>query len=151
MIVKSPAIQTTVNIVNESVSSIFTKEDVLKLIDNINIGVEIEKERIVEQEVEAALKASSTNQVVLTQDQISTLNDMIYGDIESQLDQMRSGDVVDCDTAEFSLNYNNQVELNSVDIDTSSILRKVTERTREVIEKYIKYINLPVEVMLGVE
>jgi hypothetical protein len=151
VMIQSATIQAVVNQVNDSVSSIFTKEDVLKLIEGMQQGIDREKELLVEQEVEAVIKASSSNQVVLTQDQISALSDKIYDDIDRQLDQIRSDDVVDYDSAEFSIDYNNRVVLDDVDIDTSSILRKVTERTREVIENFIEDISLPVKVVLEVE
>ena len=44
--------------------------------------------------------------------------------IESALDQ-NSSDLVDCDSAEFELNYDNRIELNCADVNVSEIMDHV--------------------------
>jgi hypothetical protein len=52
--------------------------------------------------------------------------------IETVLDR-NSRDLVDYDSAEFELNYNNQIELTSVDVNVDEIMEHVTD----VVDSYI--------------
>ena len=52
------------------------------------------------------------------------LAEEIANRIESALDQ-NSSDLVDCDSAEFELNYDNRIELRSADINVSEIMDHV--------------------------
>ena len=52
------------------------------------------------------------------------LAEEIANRIESALDQ-NSSDLVDCDSAEFELNYDNRIELNCADVNVSEIMDHV--------------------------
>jgi hypothetical protein len=52
--------------------------------------------------------------------------------IERCLDN-NSSDLVDLDSAEFDLNYNNQIELNRVDVNISDIMEHVTA----IVDEYV--------------
>ena len=57
----------------------------------------------------------------MTQD----LAEEIANRIERTLDN-NSSDLVDCDSAEFELNYDNRIELNRADVNVSEIMDHVT-------------------------
>lgn len=56
-------------------------------------------------------------------------------EIESALDY-NSGDLVDTDTAEFSLNYNNTIELDRVEINVRDVMEHVTAKMELVLEAF---------------
>jgi hypothetical protein len=85
--------------VRQSVSSIFTKEDVLYLIEKIEVG---------------------SSRVITTQ-QINDAIDEVVNWAERRVDNL-----IDLNSAEFELNYNNQIELTGVEIDVEC-LRNVLE------------------------
>ena len=143
--IKSQTIDAVVNQVSNSVSSIFTKEDVLKLIEGMNYGIEREKEVLVEQEVEAAIKAAGSQAVALTEDQIKGLTEAIVDEIESSIESMDNEDIVDFDSAEFNIDYKNKLSLHCIDIERSNIIRAATEDIQKQIIGYLDYIALPVK------
>ena len=85
--------------VKHSVSSIFTKEDVINLINSIE---------------------ESKGRVITTQ-QINDAIDEVVNWAERRVDNL-----IDLNSAEFEVNYSNQIELTGVDIDVES-LRNVLE------------------------
>ena len=56
-------------------------------------------------------------------------------EIESALDY-NSGDLVDVDTAEFSLSYNNQIELERAEINVRDVMEHVTAKMQLVLEAF---------------
>jgi hypothetical protein len=56
-------------------------------------------------------------------------------EIESALDY-NSGDLVDVDTAEFSLSYNNQIELERAEINVRYVMEHVTAKMQLVLEAF---------------
>ena len=56
-------------------------------------------------------------------------------EIESALDY-NCGDLFDTDTAEFSLNYNNQIELERVEINVREVMEHVTAKMELVLEAF---------------
>ena len=56
-------------------------------------------------------------------------------EIESALDY-NCGDLFDTDTAEFSLNYNNQIELERVEINVRDVMEHVTAKMQLVLEAF---------------
>jgi hypothetical protein len=68
----------------------------------------------------------------LTQD----LAEDIANRIERTLDHNSSGcDLVDCDSAEFELNYDNRIELRSADVNVSEIMDHVTACLEEFVKE----------------
>jgi len=84
--------------VKHSVSSIFTKDDVLKLIESI------------EQE-------QQTNQVY---DLIKKLQDL-QENISYKFQNLNSDEVVDYDSVEFSIGYNNRIEVEDVSLNVDNL------------------------------
>jgi len=141
--IKSQTIDAVINQVTNSPSSIFTKEDVLKLIERMNYGIVIEKEVLVEEEVEAVIKAAGSQAVTLTEDQIEGLTRVIIDNIESNIEGMRNEDIVDYDSAEFNIGYNNKLSIDCIEIDRSNIIEEATSDIQEKIISYLDYIALP--------
>jgi len=84
--------------VKHSVSSIFTKDDVLKLIESI------------EQE-------QQTNQVY---DLIKKLQDL-QENISYRFQNLNSDEIVDYDSVEFSIGYNNRIEVEDVSLNVDNL------------------------------
>ena len=86
--------------VRQSVSSIFTKEDVLYLIEKIEVG---------------------SSRVITTQ-QINDAIDEVVSWAERRVDNL-----IDLDSAEFEISYTKQIELTSVEIDVESLRNALEE------------------------
>ena len=84
--------------VKHSISSIFTKDDVLKLIESI------------EQE-------QQTNQVY---DLIKKLQDL-QENISYRFQNLNSDEIVDYDSVEFSIGYNNRIEVEDVSLNVDNL------------------------------
>ena len=63
------------------------------------------------------------------------LADEIANKIERSLDNNSLNDLVDCDSAEFEINYDNRVELIAADVNVSGIMDHVTACLDEFIQK----------------
>ena len=115
-------IQETVASVQNAPGSIYTREDVISLLNKI----------------EAPASTGKIDQQV-----VKDLFDAIKEEIKDNARNLDSSDVVDTSTAEFSLNYN-EVQLDSVDIDTDNIADAVVRGLYDTIEEF--FINLSDEV-----
>ena len=111
-------LQDTVASVQNAPSSIFTKDDVLNLLN----GIEIPKEAVINP---------------LTDFQIRSLIKMIHETIQDNSNDLDS-DCIDRDSAEFTLNYNNTIELDSVGFDSDSVVNTITNDLEDVIEKWFE-------------
>ena len=98
--------------VQNSVSSIFTKDDVLNLISSI------------EQE-------QQTNQVY---DLIKKLQDL-QERLTYNLQNLNSDDVVDFDSVEFSISYNNRIEVDGMNINVDNLTEVVENGIGELIDE----------------
>ena len=102
------------------------KEQLIAQLEGVKVlstQVDIDKVIALIQQLESEKKGG------LTQD----LAEEIAERIESVLDN-NSSDLVDCDSAEFSLNYDNRIELDNVDINVSEIMDHVAS----VLNRFIK-------------
>jgi hypothetical protein len=93
------------------------KEQLIAQLEGVKVlstQVDIDKVIALIQQLESEKKGG------LTQD----LAEEIAERIESALDQ-NSSDLVDCDSAEFELNYDNRIELNCADVNVSEIMDHV--------------------------
>ena len=110
-------IQQAVASVQNAFPSIYTKDDVIKLLESIVI--------------EPSEQVASG----LTKSQIEELCKRVVAQVKENADNLDSSDVVDTSTAEFSLSYN-EIQLDSVDIDTRNIVDEVVNGIGDVIEEY---------------
>ena len=100
--------------VNECMSSVFTKEDVLNLLQSI----EMKKENLVTKEM-----------------LVTFVTDYIEKQVE-QLDYIR--DILDLSSAEFELN-GNEITLESVDVDTRDLTRNILGEIDEAVDTFLNY------------
>jgi hypothetical protein len=112
-------IQQAVASVQNAFPSIYTKDDVVKLLESIEIE---------------APKSSSVN---LSRDQINDLCREIVAQVKENAENLDS-DCIDKDSAEMSMGYSNTVELDSVEFDTSVIAREVVCGIGDVIETFFE-------------
>lgn len=97
--------QEAITQVNECISSVFSKEDVIKLIEQIN------NTPLDEQLIEDVLKG---------------FNNKIYH-IED--------DIIDYSSAEFSISYDNKLELECVSIDRDLIMDQLERVFKDITDK----------------
>ena len=104
--------QNVLEVVQNSVSSIFTKDYVLKLIESI------------EQE-------QQTNQVY---DLIKKLQDL-QENISYRFQNLSSEEVVDFDSVEFSISYNNRIEVDGVNLNVDNLTEVVEDSFSSLIDE----------------
>ena len=100
--------QEAITKVNECISSVFTKDDVIRLIEQIEEG----------------------NNVALTETQI----DEISANIKRELINMNTEDIVDFDSVEFDIEYGNRIQLHNIDVNYSNIEEAVEGELRSYAE-----------------
>ena len=61
--------------------------------------------------------------------------DKVMDIVEKSVNSLRTRDIVDFDDAEFELNYNNQVELTDVRVDTEYIINDIREALENIFEE----------------
>lgn len=91
-------IQNSIDRVSNSFPSLFSKEDVIKLLTDLNAEMQ---ENIPKQEIE---------------------KDMLLTSFREMLSEKDWDNVVDTDSIELSLNYNNQIEVERVPIDEDTLI-----------------------------
>jgi len=103
------------------------KEQLIAQLEGVKVlstQVDIDKVIALIQQLESEKKGG------LTQD----LAEEIAERIESSLDN-NSSDLVDCDSAEFDINYDNRVELRAADVNVSEIMDHVTACLDEFVKE----------------
>ena len=113
------SIQEAVASVQNAFPSIYTKDDVVKLLTSIEI----------ESPKESSYK--------LSQDQINDLCKRIVACVKENAENLDSS-AIDRDSAEMSMGYSNTVELDSVEFDTDEIAREVVCGIGDVIETFFE-------------
>ena len=111
-------IQQAVASVQNAFPSIYTKDDVVKLLESIEIE---------------SPKSSSK----LSQDQINDLCRQIVAQVKENAENL-DNDCIDRDSAEMSMGYSNTVELDSVEFDTSEVANQVVDGIGDVIETFFE-------------
>lgn len=61
--------------------------------------------------------------------------DKVMNIVERSINNLSSSDVVDFDDAEFELNYNNEVKLTDVRVDTDRIIDEIRESMENIFEE----------------
>ena len=61
--------------------------------------------------------------------------DKVMDIVGNAVNNLRTRDLVDFDDAEFELNYNNQVELTDVRVDTDNIINNIREALENIFEE----------------
>jgi len=109
------SIDQTITNVNECLSSVFTKEDVVNLLRNLEV---------------------SSNKFSKLE-----LVDFVTSYVETQVEQLDAGDILDLSSAEFDLN-GNEITLENVDIDTRDLTRNILGEIDESVETFFKLLDL---------
>jgi biotin-(acetyl-CoA carboxylase) ligase len=86
--------------------SIYTKDDVIKLIDELQTEV---------------TKQSSSNV------DIEELKQNLLEALERTIDNLDSNSVVDYDSADFAIGYRNTIEIESIDVNCNTLFEEITE------------------------
>jgi hypothetical protein len=108
------SIQEAVALVETSFPSIFSKEDVLKLLSSI--------------------QAQPTSE-----DFAEELMDRITAKVNNRFDRFNISDkFVDYDSAEFEIDYNNKLTLTNVDIDTDEIRDAVNDAVQGAVDEMME-------------
>ena len=87
------------------------------------------------------LEAEQVERIVIQVDESKTflLNeqsfDKVMDIVENAVNNLRTRDLVDFDDAEFELNYNNQVELTDVRVNTDCIINEIREELENIFEE----------------
>ena len=103
------------------------KEQLIAQLEGVKVlstQVDIDKVIALIQQLESEKKGGLTQE----------LAEEIANRIESALDRNAS-DLVDCDSAEFELNYDNRVELTAADVNVSEIIDHVTACLDEFVKE----------------
>ena len=100
--------QATVELLKQQLPGFYSAEQVINIINDIEDSSE-----------------------TLNEDQLESIADTIYDEVRDALGKMYTNDIIDTDSAEFSL-YNKTIELDSVDIDKDSIADTVIEEVKKV-------------------
>jgi hypothetical protein len=109
------SIQEAVTLVETSFPSIFSKEDVLKLLSSIQA------------------------QPILPEGFAEGLVDKIAAKVNNGFDRYNSTyKFIDYDSAEFEIDYNNKLTLTNVDIDTDAICDKVNDAVRGAVDEMME-------------
>lgn len=110
-------IEQTVAAVKNAPGSMYTREDVISLLSRI--------------------ETTTTKGITMDRQTTKDLCEAILEAVKDNARNLDAGDVCDLGTAEFSLNYN-EVQLDSVDIDTDSIAENVVNGIYDVIEEFFE-------------
>jgi hypothetical protein len=108
------SIQEAVALVETSFPSIFSKEDVLKLLNSIQA------------------------QPTLPEGFAEGLVDKIAAKVYSKIDRHSTVKLVDYDSAEFEIDYNNKLTLTNVDIDTDEICDAVNDAVQGAVDEMME-------------
>lgn len=105
------SIQQAISAVESAYPSLFTKEDVIKLLNQIDLGDEEPKAK---------------NSI-----DIDELTDAV----EFLIDNFDSSDLVSYDDIELSINYDHRVEIDNISVDLDDLKTEVTNTIQEFFKK----------------
>lgn len=115
------------NDVDNSFPSIFSREDVKHQLEEFGYGLITTLMELTEDQ-----KPSTS----ISAEQIKELSDLLSGAIASRVDRLDSNEVVDYDSASFAINYNNCVELETIDFESANIVNEVEIAVNEVLHDF---------------
>jgi hypothetical protein len=115
------------NDVDNSFPSIFSREDVKHQLEEFGYGLITTLMEMTEDQ-----KPSTS----ISAEQIKELSDLLSGAIASRVDRLDSNEVVDYDSASFAINYNNCVELETIDFESANIVNEVEIAVNEVLHDF---------------
>ena len=120
-------LSTSKSFVEKSFPSVYTKQDVFHLLDEFADRVSTYVFENVEE------KKTSRSISLEGVDELSTL---LMKSITSKIDRLDSEDVVDFSSACFSIGYSNQVEIDSIDYMSDTIIENIDIAVTEVLHDF---------------
>ena len=109
--------------VENAFPSLFTKEDVIKVLRSLQQNLEFPED-------------DATSAGFFTQEIADKLQDEITLKFRKRLDGMSDSDLVDEDSIELSL-YGRNIEIDSVSVNTDSIADELDDIVSDVLSKYV--------------
>jgi excinuclease UvrABC ATPase subunit len=113
--------------VNNSFPSVYTKQDVIHLLDEFADTISTYVFENVEE------KKSSRS---MSLEGVEELSELLIKTINNKIERLDSNDVVDYDSACFSIGYNNQVEIDTIDFNDNEITDIVEITIDEVLRDF---------------
>lgn len=112
--------------IETSFPSIFSREDVLKIVDEfaqdvLTIVMEMKEEK-------------SSRSISL--EGVEELSNLLTGAIASRIERLDSNDVVDFDSVSLSIGYDNRVEIDSIDYVSDMITSEAESAVDEVLRDF---------------
>ena len=103
--------QDAINTINASFPSIWSKDDVLQLINKIDEGTGFDKDKLM---------------------------DKIHDAIGNAISGMSNDDILDTSDCEFNIRNGNEIEIESISVNTSEIIDEVSKEIAEAIDEFIE-------------
>lgn len=113
--------------VNDSFPSVYTKQDVIHLLDEF-------ADRISTYVFENVKDEKPSRSMSL--EGVEELSELLIKTINNKIERLDSNDVVDYSSASFSIGYNNQVEIDTIDLIESEITDIVEITIDEVLRDF---------------
>ena len=117
--------QQTIELLQQQLPGFYSVEQVIKLINDIDVDE----------------TSQPTAPLSLTEDQLEDIKEKIYNAIDRCMGNMYSDDLVNVDSAEFSLN-GNEIQLDSVDVNTDEIADNIHSVVLEVLHKVVTIVEV---------
>lgn len=108
--------------------SVYSKEDVKVL-----LGMFAKKAEVTVQPEDEGL--------TVTERAIDDLMEDIVNTFENELDDTRYNEFIDLSSAEFSIDYGNQLTLDSIDLNTSEIAQKLSDVIANKVSDFIRNLS----------
>jgi hypothetical protein len=113
--------------VNNSFPSVYTKQDVIHLLDEF-------ADTITTFVFENVEEKKSSNRI--SSELLEKLQSELIEAINSKIERLDSNELVDFDSASFEISYNNQVELESIDSSIENITNEVESAVEEALHDF---------------
>jgi len=113
--------------VNNSFPSVYTKQDVIHLLDEF-------ADTIRTYVFENAKEEKPSNRI--NPEVLQELQSALIEAINSKIERLDSNEVVDFDSASFEISYNNQLELESIDYVSDNITSEVETAVEEILHDF---------------
>lgn len=113
--------------VDNSFPSIFSREDVRHKLEEFGFGLITTVLELQDEE------KSSTS---ISAERIKELSDLLKSVISMKVDRLDANEVVDFDSASFGISYNNCVELEEINFESSNITNEVENAVDEVLHDF---------------
>ena len=126
------ALQDQLKDVGNSFPSIFSKEDVKHQLEEFGYGLIT---------IIMEMKEEGKSSLGLTFEQRQELEGNLREAIERKLDRMDSSDAIDYESAEFNIEYNNTLVLESININADSIADEIDDAISQVVGDFFQPIE----------